>query len=65
MTVSLPQDKFSEIQLMVLSLSLKPTATLKNLHTLMEKLLYISQVYQPVRLFLNRLLDTLRQCPEK
>ena len=35
MTVSLPQDKLSEIQLLVHTWSLKPTVTLKDLHTLL------------------------------
>ena len=38
MTVSLPQDKLSEIQLLVHTWSLKPMATLKGLRTLLEKL---------------------------
>ena len=65
MTVSLLQDKLSEIQFMGHPWSLKPTATLKDLRTLLAKLLYISQVCPPACLFLNRMLDTLRQCPEK
>ena len=69
MTVSFSQDKLSEIQLMVHTWSLKHTATLKDMRTLLGKLLYvfqdISQVCPPVCLFFNRMLDTLRQCPEK
>ena len=55
MAVSLHQDKLSEIQL---------KATLKDLCTLLGKL-YVSKVCPPARLFLNRMLDTLRQCLEK
>ena len=40
-------------------------ATLMDLCTLLGKLLYVSQVCPPARLFLYRMLDTLRQCPEK
>ena len=65
MTVSLPQDKLSEIQLLIHTWSLKPMATLQDLGTLLGKLLHVAQVYPQARLFLNRMLDTLRQCPEK
>ena len=65
MTVSLPQDKLAEIQLLVHHWASKPTATLRDLRTLLGKLLYISQVCPPARLFLNRMLDTLRHCPEQ
>ena len=64
-TVSLPQNKLAEIQLLVHHWSSKPTATLRDLRTLLGKLLYVSQVCPPARLFLNRMLDTLRQCPEQ
>ena len=64
MTVSLPLDK-PEIQLLVYTWSLKPTATLKDLCTILGKLLYISYVYPLACLFLNMMLETLRQSPEK
>ena len=60
MTVFLPQAKLSEIHLMVHTWSLKPTATLKDLHTVLGKLFYFSQVCPPALLFLNKMLDTLR-----
>ena len=65
MTVSLPQDKLAEIQLLVHHWSSKPTATLQDLYTLLGKLLYISKVCPPTCLFLNRMLDTIRHCPEQ
>ena len=65
MTVSLPQHKLVEIQLLVNYWSSKPKATLQNLCTGLGKLLYISQVCPTDHLFLNRMLDTLRQCPEQ
>ena len=64
MTVSLPQDKLAEIQLLVCHWAGKPTDTLRDLRTLLGKLLYVSQVYPTACLFLNRMLDTLRQCLE-
>ena len=64
MTVSLPQDKLAEIQLLVHHWASKPTVTLRDLCTLLGKLLYVSQVCPPARLFLNTMLDILRQCPE-
>ena len=65
MTVSLPQDKLAEIQLLVHHWSSKPMATLRDLCTILGKLLYVSQVCPPARLFLNRMLDMLRECPEQ
>ena len=65
MTVSLSKDKLAEIQLLVHHWSSKPTATLWDLRTILGKLLYISQVCPPARLFLNRIIDTLIQCPER
>ena len=65
MTVSLPQDKLAEIQLLVHHWSRKPTATLRDLRTLLGKLLYVSQVCPQAHLFLSRMLDTLRQCPDQ
>ena len=65
MTVSLPPDKLAEIQLLVRQWIGKAKTTLRELRTLLGKLLYVSQVCPPARLFLNRMLDTLRQCPEQ
>ena len=48
MTVSLPQDKLAEIQLLVHHWSSKPAVTLWDLRTLLGKLLYVSQVCPPV-----------------
>ena len=56
MTVSLPQEKLTEIQLLVHHWSSKSTASLQDLHTLLGKLLYVSQVCPPARLFHNRML---------
>ena len=65
MTVSLPQDNLAEIQLLAHHWANKPRATLRDLRTLLGKLLYIAQVCPSARLFLNRMLDTLKQCPEQ
>ena len=65
MTVSLPQDKLAEIQLLEHHWASKRIATLPDLRTFLGKLLYISQVFPSACLFLNRMLDTLRQCPDQ
>ena len=44
MTVSLPQDKLAEIQLLLYHWPSKPMATLRDLCTHLGKVLYISQV---------------------
>ena len=59
MTVFLPQERLAENQLLVHHWDSKPAATLQDLRTLLGKLLYVSEVCPPARLFLNRMLDTL------
>ena len=65
MTVTLPPDKLTAIQDLIHTWAHKLTATLHDCHTLLGKLLYIAQVCYPLHLFLNRMLDTLSQCPSK
>ena len=65
MTVSLPLDKLAEIQRLVHHWVSKLKATLMELRTVLGKMLYMSQLCPPSRLFLNMMLDTLRQCPEQ
>ena len=60
-----PPGQVAEIQLLVHHWYSKPTATLRDLRTLLGKLLYVSKVCPSARLFLNRMLDTLRQCLEQ
>ena len=60
MTVTLPPVKLREILDLVISWDARCTATRHDLQVLMGKLLYVAQVCSPARLFLNRMLETLR-----
>ena len=64
MQVRLPEDKKRAILNLCKKWSTKSCATLKELRQLLGKLLHISQVVKPARLFLNRMLDTLRHFPD-
>jgi hypothetical protein len=63
MTVALPEDKLQATLQLVSEWQGKHSATLHSLRVLMGKLLYVAQVSPPARLFLNRMLATLRSCP--
>ena len=63
MTVSLTPKKLTEVRTLVIDWSAKQSATLHELWSLLGKLLYIAQVCALACLFLNRMLETLRQCP--
>ena len=60
MTMSIPPDKLQEITLLVDSWATKSSATLHQLRSLLGKLLHIANCCSPARLFLNRMLATLR-----
>ncbi len=63
MTVSIPPPKLQEIRDMLYGWKQKTTATISELRSLLGKLLHVAQCSNPARLFLNRLLATLRACP--
>jgi hypothetical protein len=63
MTVALPKDKLQATLQLVSEWQGKHSATLHSLRVLMGKLLYVAQVSPPGRLFLNRMLATLRSYP--
>jgi hypothetical protein len=65
MSVSIPQAKLQEVQVLVKAWSTRSRATLHSLRELLGKLLYVAQCSPPARLFLNRLLKSLRECPAK
>ena len=58
--IKIPNDKLQEISQVVTNWQKKSTANLKQLRSLLGKLLHISQCCKPARLFLNRMLYTLR-----
>jgi hypothetical protein len=63
MTVSLPPSKLAEITQLVHEWAAKPRATLKQLQCILGKLFHVAQVCKPARLFVGRMLATLRRCP--
>jgi hypothetical protein len=63
MTVSIPQDKMQEILSIVREWLPKKTATRTQLKSILGKLFFITQCCPPARMFLNRMLATMRDCP--
>jgi hypothetical protein len=62
MTVSIPRDKLQDIRQQLQQWSHKKSASITQLRALLGKLLHIAQCCKPARLFLGRMLATLRQC---
>jgi hypothetical protein len=63
MQVSIPQDKLAEVANMLEAWAGKRAATLHELRVLLGKLLFVAQCSKPARMFLGRMLATLRDCP--
>ena len=63
MTVSIPQVKLQVALQLVDERGNKTLANLHQLCVLLSKLFHMAQWCQPNKLFLNRMLATLRQCP--
>jgi hypothetical protein len=63
MTVSLPKAKLEDTLRLVQNWLLKDRATLSQLRSLLGKLFHVAQVCKPARLFVGRMLATLRACP--
>ena len=59
-TVSIPDQKFTEIIQICNSWTKKPQCTKKELQSLLGALMYVSKCVKSARFFLNRMLDTLR-----
>ena len=59
-TISIPSEKLSEIQTTVQEWLSKTTCTKRQLQSILGQLLYIHKCVCPARLFLNRMLQLLR-----
>ena len=64
LTLSIPPAKVNEILQLLRKWQCKTTATKHQLQSLLGKLHHISKCVRPARLFVGRMLDTLRQAPE-
>jgi hypothetical protein len=60
MSMAIPPHKLEEIAILVDSWATKKTANLRQLRSLLGKLLHVANCCHPARLFLNRMLATLR-----
>jgi hypothetical protein len=60
MTMSIPPEKLQDITHLVDSWATRSSATIHELRSLLGKLLHIANCCEPARLFLNRMLATLR-----
>ena len=64
-TISIPDDKLSDIQSTVVDWYSKTKASKRQLQSLVGQLLYIHKCVRSARVFVNRILDTLRKIPDK
>ena len=64
MTVSIPQGKLDDITATLQDWQQRATAHKTQLQSLLGSLFHIAQCVPPARLFLNRMLATLRECPQ-
>lgn len=65
MTVSIPPDRLQEVKDIVRQWINRPKATRLQLQSLLGKLFYGSRCSHPARLFVSRMLDTLREAPDQ
>ncbi len=65
MTMSIPPAKLKETLLLVRDWLARTSATKTQLKSILGKLFFVSQCSKPSRLFLNRMLATLRACPDQ
>ena len=63
-TLSIPPDKLTQVNNKCAQWSLKHRATRKQLQSLLGSLLYIHKCVKPARLFVNRILATLKAAPD-
>ena len=63
-SLRIPDDKLKEVNLKCIQWASKNTATKKQLQSLVGSLIYIHKCVKPARLFVNRILATLRESPE-
>ena len=64
MMVSIPLEKMQDMLWPVVEWGTKSSANVQQLLALLRKLLHIVQCCSSTRLFLHRMLATLRECPE-
>ena len=60
-TVAIPDEKMRQIKKSVIDWQNKVTCSKRQLQSLLGQLLYIHKCVRPARIFLNRMLDLLRQ----
>lgn len=63
MQLSIPADKLSDIRRLLHEWRCKRRASRHQIQQLLGKLFYIAQCCKPARLFVSRMLETLRQAP--
>ena len=63
--ISIPEEKLAEIVTLCLDWSTRGKSNKKALQSLVGSLLYIPKCVRPARLFVNQILATLRQTPNK
>ena len=63
MTMSIPPQKLQDTPQLMLDWSHRKTASPTQLKSILGKLFHIAQCCKPARLFLGRMLTTLRACP--
>ena len=61
--MALPNDKLEEVFTLVVNWDHRATTNIHDLRTILGKLFYIAHCCPADRYFVNRMLDTLRQCP--
>ncbi len=64
MTLSILHDKLQEIVSLLTDWKHKLSATRTQLQSILGKLFHVAQCVAPARKFLNRMLNTLRACPQ-
>ena len=64
-SLRIPDDKLAEVNQKCTKWASKHTATKKQLQSLVGSLIYIHKCVKPARLFVNRILATLREAPER
>ena len=64
-TISIPANKIAEIMALVRTWQGRSCATKHQLQSLLGKLHHVSKCVKPARLFVSRMLDTLRSVPDR
>ena len=65
LTLEIPAEKLCQIKALVADWLEKDKATKRELQSIIGKLLYIAKCVKPARLFIGRMLATLRLAPER